>query len=81
MKLFKIVSPEPFGYETYDEAVVAAEDEASARATHPSGDNDCWGEKYFNSWGCSPQEIQVTYLGEAVEGTEAGVIVASFNAG
>jgi len=66
-------------YDTYDSAVVAAETELAARATHPNGDDDpppylvgCWAQ---------PEDVKVTLVGVAVEGTEAGVICASFNAG
>jgi hypothetical protein len=46
-----------------------------------------WGSKEmvvmdgYGSWVSDLQHVQCDYLGEAAEGTEAGVICASFNAG
>lgn len=93
MKLWHIWQTVNTGYDTYDSAVVAAETEEDARKTHPS--DYVWRENnwYYYSevsdtyyagdcytWS-APKDIQVECIGEANEGTEAGVIVASFNAG
>lgn len=67
-------------YDTYDSFVVAAQNEEVAKNTHPSGRAGDWEEPY-SSWCNSPDEVAVTLLGEAVEGTEYGVILASYNAG
>jgi hypothetical protein len=46
-----------------------------------------WGSKEmmiadgYTSWITDLSHVQIDYLGEAVEGTEAGVVCASFNAG
>lgn len=94
MKLFKISQIVNNGYDTYDSAVVVAEDEEKAAYTHPRG------SQYFlnarNYWATTMagsvvehgmgvwapwDEVEVEYLGEAREGMEAGVVCASFNAG
>jgi hypothetical protein len=90
MKLWKISQTENDDYDTYDSAVVAAEDEATARAIHPAtGDKDTalydhWkneAEGRGGSWCKHPDKVTVEYIGEAKPGTEMGVVVASFNAG
>ena len=75
LKLFKISQNSNTDYDTYDSAIVAAYDEEEARNTHPDGDWECnytWSE---------PDEVSVKYIGIATEDIEAGVVLASFNAG
>lgn len=97
MKLWLIAQTQVSGYDTYDSAVVAAETEQLAKETHPSSykfwkngswwvrydDGDCepieW--DYYDTWAQSPNQVSARCLGEALPGTEAGVICASFNAG
>ncbi len=78
MRLYLITQTEARGYDTYDSAVVAAPDAATARSIHPNGGN--W-EPFYSSWCRSPDKVTSEYLGEAVEGTQQGVICSSFNAG
>lgn len=77
MKLWLISQNANNGYDTYDSAVVAADSEDKARNTHPYNYPESWGY----TWCESPSQVTVKYIGEAAEGTEAGVICASFNAG
>ena len=93
MKLYLISQIVNKGYDTYDSAVVAAESEQGARTTHPDAWDLVYGEDYWISpygeksdedpsvWVKHPSEVSVKYLGEAAEGTQSGVILASFNAG
>lgn len=86
MKLYLISQDEHDDYDTYDSAVVAAEDEESARRMHPGntlGDRgDWWLESdRFGTWALHLEAVKVEYLGEAKPGTEQSVICASFNAG
>ena len=89
MKLWLIsVSDDDIGrYDVYDSAVVAAEDEKAARETTPftqyDGSPGKWGDGIggWNSWVDSPDKVKAELIGEATPGTEAGVILASFNAG
>lgn len=75
MKLWLISQDNNQAYDTYDAAVVAAETEDDARNTHPSGAE--FDRLYM--W-CSPEFVRVRLLSENYDG-EAGVILASFNAG
>ncbi len=76
MKLWLISQDENRDYDTYDSAVVAAETEEEARSIHP-GEYGEGGKEY---WVARPDQVKVTLLGEAISGTDAGIIVASFNA-
>ena len=86
MKLYIISNNESGGYDTFDSAVVCAENEEEARKIHP-GEwvKDKWWEKPVkdcdSSWATRLENINVEYIGEADEGIEPGVILASFNAG
>jgi hypothetical protein len=78
MKLFKIEQSVNDDYDTYDAAIVAAPDEDAARNILPG--NGEW-NKPDGTWCDRPDQVEVTYIGEAKEGTEQGVILESFNAG
>ena len=86
MKLWKLTQHVHNDYVTYDSAVVAAETEQQARMIHPgrpaSMYSEAWSgiEEGWSSW-CNADQVDVEYIGEAVEGTEAGIICASYNAG
>jgi len=93
MKLFKIERQDQGGYDTFDMAVVAAENAEEARRISPNGwqvwvPDTGWVRKSTmkrdsyssNDW-TSPSHVTVTHIGNAKAGTESGVIVASFNAG
>lgn len=76
MKLYLLSQTENEGYNTYDSAVVVAEDEVSAKEIVPGGYG--WSDKY-SPWATSPSRVTAKYIGEAAEGVH-GVICASFNA-
>lgn len=65
-------------YDTYDSAVVAAASEEEARKTDVAGAEG--GDPEIFGW-VRPEFVAVRLLGVANPGTEAGVILASFNAG
>ncbi len=84
MNLYLISQSANRRYDTYDSAVIAAKDEQDARLTHARhgplpADHKHW-TYYYSTW-CKPGDVTVELIGEAVEGTKAGVICASFNAG
>ena len=95
LKLFLIEQFAVDGYDTYDSAVVAAADVESARRIHPGQHcewsaftgNGCWisrrdGEPArIDDWAPHIDSVSVRCIGDAVDGTEPGVILASFNAG
>lgn len=60
-------------YDTYDSAIVAATDEETAKGIHP-GSGCTW------TW-CEPHQVKVKLIGSAAPGVDAGVVLASFNAG
>jgi len=81
MKLFLISQTINQSYDSFDSAVVVADSKETAKNMHPGGgfvtqtDNSC-------SWCCSPEDVTVTYLGEAADSyQEPEVVCASFNAG
>lgn len=80
MKLWLISQDVNNGYDTYDSAVVAAETEEDARQIRP--DEKTWPKRErFCVWAATPNQVQVELIGQATEGTKAGLILASFNAG
>jgi hypothetical protein len=88
MKLFKISQSVNNDYDTYSDAVVAAETEEEAQKTHPAEKrptfkkHEWWNEDTsFTSWAMRLDQVKVDYIGEAKPGTEPGVICASFHAG
>ena len=83
MKLFLISQTENDGYDTYDSAVVCAEDEQDAKSMLPDGVPLSRFEKgdHYTSWAFTLDAITVKLLGDAADGIPAGVICASYNAG
>lgn len=84
MNLYKISQTVNNDWDTYDSAIVAAENEEEARKINPSDfDNKHWWteEDRYTSWCSKLEDVQVELIGVAKEGIEKGVIVASFNAG
>lgn len=87
MNLYLISQESNNTYDTYDSAVVAAETEEAARMIHPGSILEKtrladWNGKArdYDSW-TDAEQVSVVLLGVAKEGTKAGVICASFNAG
>jgi hypothetical protein len=95
VKLWLIYQDANSGYDTYDSAVVAAETEDEARRTHPGSERAYWDDarqKFYwrspigasftnDQWAPHIDNVGVRPLGDALPGTQAGVICASFNAG
>ena len=97
MKIYLLSQDFVSGYDTYDSAIVIAENEDEARKIHPNEyvthvTNDQWmenysgGEEYKNE----PHDgvkysdidkISVKYIGEASKEQRKGLVLASFNAG
>ena len=76
MNLYLISQDTNNDYDTYDSAVVAAESEDIAQTIHPG--NKAWAA--MPDW-TDAENVSVELIGIAKEGTEQGVICASFNAG
>lgn len=82
MNLYLLTQGEEIGYDTYDSVVVAAKSEDEARKIHPNEWlDDPWNRKYGVDWCRTPEGVTVKLIGEAVKGTQSGVILSSFNAG
>lgn len=80
MKLWLIKQDVNNNYDTYDEAVVCAESEEAARMIHPAGGTFRSSSRY--DWAYNPEQVSVTYIGEASSDLEPGsVVCASYNAG
>jgi len=80
-KLYYLSRSKHGGYDTYDSAVVCAENKEQARGIHPSGRGKWDGKtEMYGSW-CAIEEVLVEEIGNANKEQEIGVIVASFNAG
>ena len=75
MKLWRISQTVNDDYDTYSDAVVAADTRTEARHIHPSG--TC---RDYDTWAL-PEQVKVELLGTAKKGTKAGVICSSFHAG
>jgi hypothetical protein len=80
MNLYLISQSVNNDYDTYDSAVVCVEDEIEASKTHPSGYEWDGGANEYRSW-CDYRDVRVKLIGMAINGTEKGVICASYNAG
>lgn len=76
MKLWIISQGENNDYDTYDSAVVAAETREEAKNIYPGR-----GDWYRGNWASSPAGVIAECIGDALDGTPTGVILASFNAG
>ena len=80
MNIYLISQSENGGYDTFDAAVVIAESEEAARNIHPSSWNTDWSDKWDRSWASKPELVAVKLIGTAIN-KDAGLILASFNAG
>lgn len=91
MKLYLLKQEDNNWYDTFDSVVVAAPSPEEAIMIHPSSFARVQSGKFVKGdgqwiseardWAFGPSSVQLEYIGEAKEGTEAGVILASFNAG
>jgi len=78
MNIYLIAQTQNARYDTYDSAIVAAPSEQAAKEITPDGNP--W-DSPWSGWCSSAEHVTVKLLGTATEGTEAGVILGSFNAG
>jgi len=75
MNLYKLSQNKHRGHDTYDSAIVCAENEEEARNTKIGHV-----ESFYSSW-VEPQYIKVELIGVANDSIPKGIILASFNAG
>lgn len=77
MNLYLLSQTENRGYDTFDSCVVCAPNEEQAKTTHP-----CGGLDYVAGSGwASPENVTAHLIGVADPSVNAGVVIASFNAG
>jgi hypothetical protein len=74
MKIWLLRNNTVGGYDTYDSAVAFAETEKEARSLIHDYDGP------YPSW-CTPEELEVEYLGITDRKVPASMICESFNAG
>ena len=83
MKLWLISQTVNNDYDTYSDAVVAADTRTEARHIHPSGTGPQYRDGAWwpgDTWAL-PEQVKVELLGTAKKDTKAGVICSSFHAG
>jgi hypothetical protein len=80
MNLYLISQEVNSDYDTYSDAVVAAESEDEARSIHPSGVKNDLTRSTTSDW-TSPENVAVRLIGVATPFTKSGVICSSFHAG
>lgn len=96
MNLYLLTQRVNNNYDTYDSLLVAAPDPETAKKIYPSTgtywdeDREAWGSmvlsefRYvgnYGTWAYRPDQVEAELIGIAVEGTEQGIILGSFNAG
>ena len=84
MKIYKISQDVNNDYDTFDSAVVFAENEEEAKRINPNNFEKDLHEN-MESWElrcwANINDIKVEYIGENKDVKEKGLILASFNAG
>jgi len=80
MNLYLITRNDNVGYDEYDAAVIAAETEEAAKSFIVDG-NEIWG--WTQNYSSDPKNIDISIelIGVATPDIEAGILIASFNAG
>jgi hypothetical protein len=90
LHLYHISQDDVRGYDTYDSAVVVAENPEDAKRIHPSEwrDGEEWfqrtpDEAWYADWTINPDKVEVEYLGPcyALHYRAGDVVCSSFNAG
>lgn len=75
MNIYKLTRNDKWGYDDYDSLVVIAKDKRSAKLISPHSDY------VTTAWPHSPSLIDAELIGIAKEGSVAGCVLGSFNAG
>ena len=86
MNIYKCSQNDNTGYDTFDAFVCYAKDETEAKNMLPEPTWSSWskereGKYTTGEWAFGPDSVKVEFIGMAPEQLEAGVILASFNAG
>ncbi len=75
MKIYLLEQDEVNGWDTFDNCVICAEDEQTAKELSILELSYGWVKL------AQIDKINIEYIGEAKEGSEKGVVCSSFNAG
>ena len=87
MNLYLISQAINNDYDTYSDAIVAAETEELAKLIHPGGSiklpqpPDHPNPREYRDWVSDPKDVAAKLVGTAIEGVDVGVLCASFHAG
>lgn len=84
MNLYLISQDENNGYDTYDSAIVCAENKNEAKKILPNSESE-WPEQgqasFMYNWASSPKNVKAELIGKAASNIKKGLVLASFNAG
>lgn len=72
LKIYRLTQDENTGYDTYDSAVVAAENPKEAQQIRVGSPDYTW---------AVPEKVKVELIGTAKRGVKKGILLASFHAG
>jgi len=89
MNIYLISQDVNKGYDTFDKAIVAANNENEAKLIHPDGVSANWKDENFSDddnvewiWAWTkPKNVKIELLGVTTKEIKSGVILASYNAG
>jgi hypothetical protein len=92
INLYRISQTVQSGFDTYSDAIVAADSSEDAALIHPNShyrffrgwpiaNTSEWGEAPERGWVDNPDQVKVEFIGVALPTIEKGVICASFHAG
>lgn len=95
MNLYKISQDVNDDYDTWDSAIVCAENENEARKIHPRNymygetnsrlveiDREWWTKvDSYDGWASRLEDVDVLLIGEAHPSIKKGVVLSSYNAG
>ena len=94
MNIYLVSQDDTYGYDTYDSFICYSESEEEARYMSPDNFyrwingswHFCYSDGRTREYGCRsdwslPSEVEVKLIGATSDDVEAGVILASFNAG
>lgn len=84
MNLYLLTQDSTTDYDTYDSIIVAARTSARAKLILPNPSlkwEEAETKPHTWPWASAPDKVEVKYIGKASPVLNAGVVLASFNAG
>lgn len=80
MNIYRIFQTINNGYDTYDSAIVIANNADEAKSLHPNGRDVVTDNSNSGSW-CELKDVKVELIGQTNPYKTTCIILASFNAG